>query len=134
MISSIFYAMLAVILFVLDVVKFLYKLTKISCSWLTVVTVLLIVVLSRYFRLKKPPTAIVDCILGSSLMSTDAGAVTAVNQYTDEQTTAIEWWPIANRAACLDALENSKSAIEKVRKCTFIYIWATVNGEGRAEQ
>lgn len=107
MISSILYSVLAAIVFVLDVVKFCYKSTKISCSWLAIVTVLLIVLLTRYFRLKKPPSAVVDCILGN------AEADTGGNHH--DKTTAMGW-PIANRAACLDALENSKSAIEKVSK------------------
>lgn len=108
MISTILYSVLAAVVFILDVVKFCYKLTKIGCSWLAVVTVLLIVVLTRYFRLKKPPSAVVDCILGNAI-SSSTGA------HRHDEMTSIDWWPIANRAACLDALENSKTAIEKVR-------------------
>lgn len=102
MIMTIFYSFVAVILFCIDIVKFCYKLTKIGLSWATLVTVLVIIILSRYFRLRRPSQKFVDDILGG-----DNGTSIGDN-------TSNEWWPIANRAACLDGLENSKSAIEKV--------------------
>lgn len=98
---TVFYSLIAAIVFIIDIVKFCYKITKIGLSWATLVTVLVIIILSRYFRLRRPSPKIVDAILGSNDNSTK-GDNTA------------EWWPIANRAACLDGLENSRSAIEKV--------------------
>lgn len=99
---TIFYSVLATVLFVIDVVNFCLKLTKIGFSWATIVTVLLIVILTRYFRLRRPPANIVNHIFDGESSAPNADH-------------SVDWWPIANRAACLDGLENSKSAIEKVK-------------------
>lgn len=71
--------------------------------------------LSRYFRLKQPnlPKNLIDAIGGSQ--NIDRKYLTGHDSQRCGSIDFIpEWWPIANRAACLDSIENSRSAIEKV--------------------
>lgn len=108
MISSILYSVLTAVIFIVDIIKFCYKLTNTNCSWFLLLSIFLLVsLLLRYFRLKQPPPNTINIIFG------DDGTN---ERNRDSGIHSIEWWPIANRAACLDALENSKSGIEKVGK------------------
>lgn len=103
MFSSVFNAIHGVVTLFIGVFKICFKLISVSCSWALLLCIIVIFALSRYYRLRKPASNITErCFSSKSRSETDESI--------------IEWWPIANRAACLDELENSKSAIEKVNQ------------------
>lgn len=75
--------------------------------------VLALIALCRYFRLKQPidvPKQLIDAICGSES--------TKVQGHIGDR--IIGWWPIANRGACFDGVENSRSAIENVCKINYL--------------
>lgn len=111
MISSFFHLILGICLFILKAIELFYQIASVTSLRIVIILGILVYVLSRYFRLKQPilPQNLVDAICGNQHIS---------NQTTDEQehqqSNLNQWWPIANRAGCLDSIENSRSAIEKV--------------------
>lgn len=76
---------------------------------------LLIYVLCRFYRLKQPilKSNIIDAICGHNQQIDKNNHL---SNHRCNSVESMEWWPIANRAACLDSVENSRSAIEKVGK------------------
>lgn len=125
MISSLFYFCWRCLMFVFNILKFFYVWANATSLHVVFAIGLLIYVLSRYFRLKQPnlPGNIEDAIRGcnSNLTSHTKDMNNHVsNHYKNHRdSTSMEWWPIANRAACLDSVENSRTAIEKVRNILY---------------
>lgn len=89
------------LVFTLNGLRIVCKLACVGFPWFLFTSVSLLLILSRYFKLKRPAKELVDNILGVE--------IDGVN-YRE----AIDYWPIANRGASLDALENSGTAIRKV--------------------
>lgn len=89
------------LVFTLNSLRIVCKLACVGFPWFIFTSVALLLILSRYFKLKRPVKKNVDNILGVE--------IDGVN-YSE----AIDYWPIANRGASLDALENSATAIKKV--------------------
>lgn len=108
MISSIFSLIFKVVVLVIKAIGLLYHLASATNFAVLLICSVIIFLLSRFFRLKQPnvPEHLTVAIDGGH------------HQYNDKQcfhtNDTVEWWPIANRAACLDNVENSQSAIEKV--------------------
>lgn len=90
------------VVFALNGLRIVCKLACVGFPWFLFTSVSLLLILSRYFKLKRPAKKVVDNILGEE--------IDGVN-YNRE---AIDYWPIANRGASLDALENSGTAVRKV--------------------
>lgn len=107
-------------MFVFNILKFFYVWANATSLQIVFAIALLIYVLSRYFRLKQPnlPGNIEDAIHGCNSNTTrhskDMNNQLSNDYENHRDSTAMEWWPIANRAACLDSVENSRTAIEKV--------------------
>lgn len=108
-------------MFVFNILKLFYVCANATSLQIVFAISLLIYVLSRYFRLKQPnlPGNIEDAIRGCNSQTTshlkDMNNQLSNDYQNQRDSTAMEWWPIANRAACLDSVENSRTAIEKVR-------------------
>lgn len=101
-------------MFIIRVISLFYHLANITSLGFVLAIALVIFVLSRYFRLKQPnlPQHLVDAI-GSS-QPIERQYLTGQQKNHCDSSDTVEWWPIANRAASLDSIENSRSAIEKV--------------------
>lgn len=99
MISSVLYFCWRILMIAFNIIKFIYSWTYATSIRIILAFPFMIYVLCRYFRLKQPnlPTTLENAICG--------------NQHGCN---SMEWWPIANRAAGLDSVENSRTAIEKV--------------------
>lgn len=91
---------LTILVFMLNGLVFLCKLACVGFPWIFVASIALLLILSRYFKLKRAPPDLINDILGEELDGI----------FKDSA------WPIANRGASLDALENSATAIKKVRR------------------
>lgn len=91
-----------ILLFVLNGLRIICKLACVGFPWFLFTSISLLLILTRYFKLKKPSPKIVESVLGEQ--------IDGVN-YKDFE----DVWPVANRGASLDALENSATAIKKVR-------------------
>lgn len=114
-------------MFVFNILKFFYVWANATSLQIVFAIALLIYVMCRYFRLKQPnlPGNIEDAIRGCNSNPTSHpkdmnNLVSNDNCYQSRRDSmAMEWWPIANRAACLDSVENSRTAIEKVRNVCY---------------
>lgn len=102
--------------FVFHAIKLIYQLVSATSLGFILIFAIIIFVLSRYFRLKQPnlPKNIIDAIGGKQEFINDRQCSTGQQNIQCESNDMTDWWPIANRAACLDSVENSRSAIEKV--------------------
>lgn len=98
----------------IQAIGLIYHLASVTSLGVLLIIGLVIFVLSRYFRLKQPNLSpnIFDAIGGNQHIDRQCSTGPQINRCSSNE--PIEWWPIANRAACLDNLENSRSAIEKV--------------------
>lgn len=116
MISSLLSFIFKTIWFVFHAIKLIYQLVSATSLGFILIFAIIIFVLSRYFRLKQPnlPKNIIDAIGGNQQLINDRQCSTGQQNIHCESSDINEWWPIANRAACLDSVENSCSAIEKV--------------------
>lgn len=94
---------LTVFVFILNGLRILCKLACVGFPWFLFASMSLVLILSRYFKLKKPARKIIEQIVGEK--------IDGININSKE---SIDYWPIANRGASLDALENSATAIKKV--------------------
>lgn len=106
-----FSGVFSVIRFAIKCIKLFYRLTNATGLSILLVVTAIVIALCRYFRLKQPtevPQQIIDAFCG--------GNETMQHSCNNDTVEPIGWWPIANRGACLDSLENSRSAIEKVGK------------------
>lgn len=114
MISSLFTSIFKVTLFMIKAIGFVYHLASATNLGFLFICGIGIFLLSRYFRLKQPnlPKNIANAIDGSQHIDRKCSAGHQISQIDSND--AIEWCPIANRAACLDHVENSRSAIENV--------------------
>lgn len=103
-------------MFFISAIGLIYDLASATSLGVLLIVGLVIFVLSRYFRLKQPKLTqnIVDAIDGNQHINRQCS--TGPRNARCNSSDMIEWWPIANRAACLDNLENSRSAIEKVSR------------------
>lgn len=101
MMFSVAQCALTVIVFVLNGLRLVCKLACVGFPWFFFATVSLLLILSRYLKLKRPCEKHAVTILGEEIDGSNCKDVTDV-------------WPIANRGASLDALENSETAIKKV--------------------
>lgn len=101
-------------MFIIRVISFVYHLANTTSLGFILIIAIVICVLSRYFRLKQPnlPQNLIDAI--GSNQHIDRQCLTGQVNQRCHASDALEWWPIANRAASLDSIENSRSAIEKV--------------------
>lgn len=101
-------------MFIFRAIRLIYHLASATSLGFLFIFGVVIFVLSRYFRLKQPnlPQNIIDAIGGNQHI--DRQCSMGLQQSRSDSSDMTEWWPIANRAACLDSLENSRSAIEKV--------------------
>lgn len=116
MISSLFNLIFKIFVLVLKAFGLLYHLASATNFGVLLIFSAIVFVLSRCFRLKQPavPEHLVHAI--------DGGGSGGRHQHIDRQcfnntnsnTAECCWAPIANRAACLDNVDNSQSAIEKV--------------------
>lgn len=120
MISSLFSLIFKVFILIIKAFGLLYHLVSATNFGVLLIFSAIVFVLSRCFRLKQPniPEYLAHAINGGG--GDDVGR-TNHHQHIDRQcfktnsnTTECCWTPIANRGACLDNVENSKSAIEKV--------------------
>lgn len=114
MISSLLSFIVNVFVFIIKAIGLIYHLASVTSLGVLLIIGLIIFVLSRYFRLKQPNLSenIVDAIGGNQHIARQCSTGPQINRCSSNE--PIEWWPIANRAACLDNLENSRSAIQKV--------------------
>lgn len=120
MISSLFNLIFKIFLLILKAFGLLYHLASATNFSVLLIFSVFVFVLSRCFRLKQPalPEHLAHAIDGGSC----DGGRHANHQHaygrlcSNTNSNAMEccWTPIANRAACLDNVENSQSAIEKV--------------------
>lgn len=110
MISSLFNLIVKLFVLILKAFGLLYHLASATNFTGLLILGVIVFVLSRWFRLKQPtlPEHLAHTIHGGG----DGGR----QCFSNTNSNAMEccWTPIANRAACLDNVENSKSAIEKV--------------------
>lgn len=101
-------------MFIFRTITFVYHVASATSLGVVLIVGVIIYALSRYFRLKQPnlPKNLIDAIGGIQHIE----RVCSTGQYNHrcDSSDPSEWWPIANRAACLDSIENSRSAIEKV--------------------
>lgn len=114
MISSLLSFLFKTFLFIFRAIRLIYNLASATSLGFIFIFGIVIFALSRYFRLKQPnlPRNLVDAFGGNQHI--DRQCSTRQQQIRSDSSDTIEWWPIANRAACLDSVENSRSAIEKV--------------------
>lgn len=110
MISSLFNLIVKLFVLILKAFGLLYHLASATNFAVLLILGVIVFVLSRCFRLKQPslPEHLAHAIYG--------GGDGRRQCFHNTNSSAMEccWTPIANRAACLDNVENSKSAIEKV--------------------
>lgn len=113
MISSLLSFLFKVFLFVYRAIRLFYHLASATSLGLILLVGIFVFALSRYFRLKQPnlPQNIFDAI-GSQHINRQCS--TGQQNLRCDSNDTFSWWPIANRAACLDSIENSRSAIENV--------------------
>lgn len=111
MISSLFNLIFKLFVLILKAFGLLYHLASATNFGVLLIFSVIIFVLSRCFRLKQPtvPEYLAHAI-GGRHQHIDRQCFNNINSNTAECC----WIPIANRAACLDNVENSQSAIEKV--------------------
>lgn len=126
MISSLLSFIFKTFVFIIRAIRFFYHLANVTSLGFILLVGIVIFVLSRYFRLKQPNLSqnLIDAIGGNQHIDRQC-STGQQNQRCDSNDT-IEWWPIANRAACLDSVENSRSAIEKV-SLPKIYIYLNIS-------
>lgn len=91
-----------VLLFLINLLRVLCKLACVGFPWFLFSSIIMLLVLMRYLKLKRPLPKVVDEILGEQIDGVN------FKEHSDV-------WPVANRGASLDALENSATAIKKVR-------------------
>lgn len=122
MISSLFYFCWRCLMFMFNILKFFHVWANATSLQIVFAIALLIYVMCRYFRLKQPnlPGNIEDAIRGCNRNPKDINNHVLNDCQNHRDSTAMEWWPIANRAACLDSVENSRTAIEKVRNICYL--------------
>lgn len=113
MISSLFNLVVKLFVLILKAFGLLYHLASATNFAVLLIFGVIVFVLSRCFRLKQPalPEHLVRAIHGGINAN---GNGRCFNNTNSNATVECYWTPIANRAACLDNVENSKSAIEKV--------------------
>lgn len=101
-------------LFVIKVITLVYNLASATSLGFLIIVGAIVFALSRYFRLKQPelPQNLIEAIGGNQFI--EKQHTTGHQNNRSECNETVEWLPIANRAACLDSVENSRSAIEKV--------------------
>lgn len=126
MISSLLSFLFKTFLFIFRAIRLIYHLASATSLGFIFIFGIVIFALSRYFRLKQPnlPRNLVDAIGGNQHIGRQCS--TRHQQIRCNSSDTIEWWPIANRAACLDSVENSRSAIEKVSQnkiCINIFVF-----------
>lgn len=111
MISSLLNWIFKVFVLLIKAISLLYHLASATNFAVLLICCVIVFVLSRWFRLKQPilPEHLTIAIDGRRHQHDN-------QQYccTNTNTAVVQWSPIANRAACLDNVENSQSAIEKV--------------------
>lgn len=114
MISSLLNFIFKTFVFIIRTIRLFYHLANVTSLGFILFVGIVIFVLSRYFRLKQPklPQNLIDAIGGNQ--HNDRQCSSGQQNHRSESNDTVEWWPIANRAACLDSLENSRSAIENV--------------------
>lgn len=112
MISSFVHLILRICLFILKAIELFYQIASVTSLRIVFILGILVYILSRYFRLKQPilPQNLIDAICGNQRISNQS----STHEQEHQQCSLNQWWPIANRAGCLDSIENSRSAIEKV--------------------
>lgn len=115
MISSALTLIFKAFVFIINTIRLVYHLASATSLGFVFILGIAVFLLSRYFRLKQPILTqnLIDAI-GRGNQHTDRQCSTGQHNYRDNSSDTIAWLPIANRAACLDNVENSRSAIENV--------------------
>lgn len=110
MISSILQFIANTFLFIIKVIGLFSQIAGVTSLRVIFILCILIYSLSRYFRLKQPN-------LPQNLAAAIAGIRNQLADSNQQQcsTANNNCGPIANRAGCLDSIENSRSAIKNVR-------------------
>lgn len=90
-----------VFLFCLNGLRIVCKLACVGFPWFLFSSIASLLILTRYLKLRRPPPKVVDDVLGEQIDGVN------FKEYADV-------WPVANRGASLDALENSATAVKKV--------------------
>lgn len=109
MISTFLQFILSTFLFIIKVIGLFSQIASVTSLRVIFILCILIYSLSRYFRLKQPN-------LPQNLAAAIAGIRNQLADSVEQQcSTANDCGPIANRAGCLDSIENSRSAIKNVR-------------------
>lgn len=116
MIASLAHLVVRIFLLAVRAIGIVSQITSLTSLRVILVLCIIVYSLSRYFRLKQPqlPQNLVDAIAGTRSPFDAANGL----QYTAAPTKPV--WPplgcgpIANRAGCLDSIENSRSAIKNV--------------------
>lgn len=120
MISSLLTFLFKAFLFIFRAIRLVYHLASATSLGFLFCVGIVIFVLSRYFRLKQPnlPANLSDAIGGNQHIDSRQCSTgqEQQQQLRCNSSDTIEWWPIANKAACLDSVENSRTAIEKVSR------------------
>lgn len=115
MISSLAHLVVRIFLFAVRAIGIVSQITSLTSLRVVLVLCIIVYSLSRYFRLKQPqlPQNVADAIAGTRSPFEAANGL----QYTAAPTKPVatsSGGPIANRAGCLDSIENSRSAIKNV--------------------
>lgn len=129
MISSLLNWFCKVFVLLIKAIGLLYHLASATNFAALLICGVIVFVLSRWFRLKQPkhlPDHLATAIDGYHHQHHDRQCF-----HEHSNTAMVQWWPIANRAACLDNVENSQSAIEKV---SLIVNWLTGRSNVRASR
>lgn len=123
MISSLVTFIFKAFLFIFRAIRLVYHLASATSLGFLFSVGIVIFVLSRYFRLKQPnlPANLIDAIGGNQHIDSRQCSTGQQQQpIRCNSSDTVEWWPIANKAACLDSVENSRTAIEKVSQDLWI--------------
>lgn len=115
MISSVLTLIFKAFVVIIKTIRLVYNLASATSLGFVLIFGIVVFLLSRYFRLKQPilPQHLIDAIGGGN-QHNDRQCSTGQHNIRGNSSDTIEWLPIANRAACLDNVENSRTAIENV--------------------
>lgn len=120
MISSLLHFIVRIFWFAVTTIGLISQITSVTSLRVILVLCILVYSLSRYFRLKQPqlPQNLADAIAGTripfSAVDRNQQCATATTAPPTKAVATTNSGPIANRAGCLDSIENSRSAIKNV--------------------
>lgn len=108
MIAALLQFIVNICVIIVKTIGFISQIASLTSLRVILLLCIVIYLLSRYFRLKQPnlPQNLVNAIAGirNRLMDTERQQCVKIS----------DCGPIANRAGCLDSIENSRSAIQNV--------------------